>query len=202
MDIAYTLRALEEKGYRAVAFDTGAEAVDWLASEIRGTTVCIGDSVTLDSIGAAKRLKEVNRKVFTLHGLEGDEFLETARESMRTECFLLSANAMTVDGVIVNIDGTGNRVAGSLFGHKRVFYVISTNKIAHDIDAAVARARHIAAPKNAARLGKATPCAKTGGVRCFDCRSPDRICRAVVIDLCAMSDEEVSVVLVKEQLGL
>ena len=90
------------------------------------------------------------------------------------------ANAITEDGVIVNIDGTGNRVAASIFGPKRVVYVIGRNKIVDGgVDAAIARIKKFACPPNAKRLGKKTPCAATGV--CADCDSPDRICKVTAI---------------------
>lgn len=113
---------------------------------------------------------------------------------------MTSVNGLTEDGVIVNIDGTGNRVAGSLFGHKKVYYIVGKNKIASDIEAAIWRARNIAAPKNSARLGLRTPCAVKCD-KCYNCSSPDRICNALLIEFKKMDDIDMEVVLINEDLG-
>ena len=119
---------------------------------------------------------------------------------MTTEVYLTSANGLAETGEIVNIDGTGNRVSGMLFGHKKVYFVVGRNKLAPDYDGALWRARNIAAPKNAQRLGTRTPCAARGD-RCYDCKSPQRICRGLVVLWEAMKGCETEVVLVDEELG-
>ena len=103
-------------------------------------------------------------------------------------------------GEIINIDGTGNRVSSSLFGHKKVWFIVGSNKIAPTYDEALWRARNIAAPKNAQRLGVKTPCAVNGD-RCYDCKSPQRICRGLVVLWEAIRSCETEVVLVDEPLG-
>ena len=102
---------------------------------------------------------------------------------------------------IINIDGAGNRVASSIYGHKKVYFVVGRNKLAPTYDEALWRARNIASPKNAQRLNRKTPCAVKGD-RCYDCRSPERICRGLVVLYGPMLDmERVEVLLVKEELG-
>ena len=83
-------------------------------------------------------------------------------------------------GELINIDGTGNRVASTIFGHEEVYFIVGINKLAPDYDAALWRARNVASPKNARRLGKKTPCAVRGD-KCYDCKSPERICRALAV---------------------
>ena len=117
------------------------------------------------------------------------------------DVFLSSANAMTDDGILVNMDGTGNRVAAALFGHEKVYYVAGVNKICPDLDHAIWRLRNIAAPRNCLRKHKATPCAKRGD-RCYNCASPERICNGLLIEFKKMSNMEMEVVLVGECLGL
>jgi len=108
---------------------------------------------------------------------------------------------MAETGELVNIDGTGNRVAASLFGHQKVYFVIGTNKIEPTLEKAVWRARNVAAPINAKRFNADTPCAKKGD-RCYDCSSPERICNALVIYLKKMNDiEDVEIILIDEELG-
>lgn len=120
---------------------------------------------------------------------------------MKTEIYLTSANALAVTGEIVNIDGTGNRVAGTLFGHRKVFFVIGRNKIAPSYEEAVWRARNVAAPKRAQQMNRKTPCALKAE-RCFDCKSPERICRGLVTLWGPMLGMQAEVLLIDQDLGL
>ena len=111
-------------------------------------------------------------------------------------------NGLAETGEIVNIDGNCNRVAASMFGPKRVYYVVGINKIAPDFEKALWRARNVAAPKNAQRLGKKTPCAVKAD-RCYDCKSPERICRGLsVLWRKPTGFEQAEVVLIEEELGM
>ena len=114
--------------------------------------------------------------------------------------YLSSVNGAAETGELINIDGTGNRVASGLFGHEKVYFIIGQNKVAPDYDAALWRARNIAAPKNAQRLGVQTPCAVKGD-RCYDCKSPQRICRALVVYWEKPRSMDMEVVLVRQDLG-
>ena len=117
------------------------------------------------------------------------------------QVYLLSANAVSqADGAILNIDGRGNRVASSLYGHQKVYFVAGRNKISPDFHTALHRLRNVVAPKNAQRLGRKTPCAVKGD-RCYDCGSPERICRALVVHYQPMLGMEMEVVLVDQELG-
>lgn len=100
---------------------------------------------------------------------------------MAAEVYLLSANAVSETGALVNIDGTGNRVAASLYGREHVIYFVGVNKLAPTLEAAIDRARNVAAPLNARRLHCQTPCALADPMRCHDCHSPDRICKGYVV---------------------
>ena len=116
------------------------------------------------------------------------------------DVFLLSANAVTADGRIVNIDGNGNRVAASIYGPKKVVFVVGRNKLVDGgLDDAVARIKRCACPPNCRRLNKRTPCALTG--ECADCSSPDRICMVTVVMDRRPRSTDVHVVLVDEELG-
>ncbi len=110
----------------------------------------------------------------------GAEFNEVAKKTLLTDVFLTSVNGVAETGELVNIDGTGNRVAGSLFGHKKIYFVFGINKIELTLEKTIWRARNIAAPQNAKRFGYKTPCAVKGD-RCYDCSSPDRICNTLNI---------------------
>lgn len=116
------------------------------------------------------------------------------------DVYLSSANGLSETGEIVNIDGKCNRVAATLFGPKRCIFVCGVNKLRPDLQSAIERARNIAAPLNAKRLNKKTPCAVDD--RCHNCKSPERICRAMVIHMGAPSGfESCEVVLIGEKLG-
>ena len=123
-------------------------------------------------------------------------------DGMQTEVYLSSVNGLAETGELINIDGAGNRVASTLFGHEEVYFIVGANKIAPDYDAALWRARNIAAPKNAQRLKRKTPCAVKAD-RCYDCSSPERICRGLAV-LWARPNatEEMEVVLIGEALGM
>lgn len=113
--------------------------------------------------------------------------------------FIASANAMTDDGIIVNIDGNSNRVSAIAQGPKKVIFIVGMNKICGDLDSAMKRARNVAAPINAQRFGLSTPCAKTG--KCMDCKSPDTICCQFLITRYSRHEGRISVILVNDNLG-
>ena len=120
---------------------------------------------------------------------------------MNARVYLTSANGVAETGEIINIDGTGNRVAATLFHKDVVYIIIGTNKIAEDYDKALWRARNIASPKNAQRLGRKTPCAVRGD-RCYDCRSAERICRGLVVLWEPLNGvKKTEVVIIDEALG-
>ena len=114
--------------------------------------------------------------------------------------YLSSINGLAETGEIINIDGNCNRVAGILYGHKKVYLVAGANKLAADYDSALYRARNVAAPLNAKRLGLATPCAEKGD-RCYNCKSTARICRALTVLWTKPNSGAFEVVLVEEPLG-
>ena len=120
---------------------------------------------------------------------------------MDSTVYILSANGVSETGELVNIDGTGNRAAASLFGPERVFYVIGRNKIAPDLHSAIARAKNTACTKNARRLGVKTPCTASGELHCYDCNSPARICSATVILERPCNGMTVELVFINEDLG-
>ena len=188
---------LEDRGYAVRVFGTGAEAAAYLDGAVDGKTVGFGGSMTLDQLGLYDALGRHNTVVWHWKQEAGP----ARREAMFTKVYLTSANGLAETGEILNIDGIGNRVAATLFGHEKVYFVIGRNKLAPTYDEALWRARNIASPKNARRLGKKTPCAVKGD-RCYDCKSPDRICRGLVTLWGPMTGMEAEVLLVDEYLGL
>ena len=150
---------LEQKGYTVSVFDTAAKAVEYLRETVEGQTIGFGGSVTLAQMDLKNVLAEKNTMLVSDKPAVGDSFRTTAIAAMTADLYFLSANAVSDEGEIVNVDGTCNRISGSLFGHKKVYYVISTDKIGGTLEQAIERARNYAAPRNAIRLGRETPCA-------------------------------------------
>ena len=187
---------LEARGFSVSTFSTAAEAAAYLDSAIDGTTVGIGGSMTVQQMGLHEKLAAHNEVHW--HWTDGPE---ARAKAAHADVYITSANGLTENGEVINIDGAGNRVASTLYGHKRVYFIIGRNKLAPTYDEALWRARNIAAPKNAQRLGKRTPCAVKGD-RCYDCKSPDRICRGLVVLWGPSMGVETEIVLVDEDLGL
>lgn len=196
-DLEKTGKNLENRGFRVHRFATGAEAADYLVQTLHGTSIGIGGSVTIDTLGVYDRLCESNEVFWHWK----NHAPETRERAGKAETYLCSANGVSEDGEIVNIDGFGNRVAGTIYGPERVFLVVGRNKIAPDLTGAIDRARNIAAPLNARRLNRHTPCA-VGEPRCHDCRSPEKVCGVMtVFFMPPTSIKEFHVILVDEDLG-
>ena len=192
-----TGKNLENRGFRAHVFATGAEAADYLAQTLHNTCIGIGGSVTIDEIGVYDRLSADNDVIWRWKKPTPD----SRERGAAAETFLCSANGVSETGEIVNIDGYGNRVAPTIYGPQRVFLVVGKNKIAPDLNGAIDRARNIAAPLNARRLNRHTPCA-VGEPRCHDCRSPEKICGVMMVFFMPpTSIKEFHVLLVNEDLG-
>ena len=191
---------LKKLGYQVSVFDTKEQAADYLCGEIKDTTVGFGGSITLRDMGLYERLQETNKVAWHMYPAEGQNKDELRMLARNTDVYLTSANGLAETGEIINIDGAGNRVAESIFGHKKVYFVIGKNKLAEDYDKALWRARNIASPKNAQRLGMKTPCAAKGD-RCYNCSSPDRICKVLSVFWGAPMGADCEVVLIKEDLG-
>ncbi len=186
-DFSKTLAALARRGYEATAVATKEEAAALVMKEAESAqSVGWGGSESVKALGVRDALAASGKEI--------------RDHQTQMDLFLLSANALTEDGVIVNIDGSGNRVAASIFGPKRVVYVVGRNKlVAGGVLEAIARVKRCACGPNCRRLGKKTPCAETGF--CGDCDSPDRICKVTAIfDRCP-SHTSTLVILVDEPLG-
>ena len=189
---------LESRGYTVRVFATGKEAADYLDAALDGKSVGFGGSMTLDALGLYERLGTHNQVIW--HWKQADK-AAAHRSALSAGVYLTSVNGLAETGEIINIDGIGNRVAATLFGHEKVIFVIGRNKLVPTYEEALWRARNIASPQNAQRLGKKTPCAVKGD-RCYDCRSPERICRGLVTMWGPMMGMEAEVLLVDEDLGL
>ena len=160
----------------------------------------MGGSVTLRELDIYNRLKAHNTVFWHLALDAGKTVMQTRKEACRAEIYLTSVNAISEAGEIVNIDNTGNRVAAATFGCERVYFVMGENKLCPTLEDAICRARNVAAPLNAKRLGLATPCAAKAD-RCYGCDSPQRICRNLSIFLKKPTGCDYEVVLIREALG-
>lgn len=173
MDVSALKACFADKGYEFRYFETAKEAADCICGELSGKSIGIGGSVTVKELGLYTRLCE-NNTVFWHWEQSGD-----AREKAATaQVYLCSANAISEQGDIINIDGSGNRTASMMFGHETLYIICGVNKLEADFASALYRARNVAAPLNARRLNRKTPCAVGGELKCYDCNSPDRICKA------------------------
>lgn len=198
-----TAEALSRRGFTVTCCAAPAEAAAYVRSlAAEAKTVGFGGSRTLAELDLPALLAADGKEILR-HGdpkWSPDEKMDVMRRELTCDLFLLSANALTEDGRLVNIDGNGNRVAASIFGPHRVVFVVGRNKIVSGgLDEAVERIKRVACPPNCRRLNRRTPCAETGV--CADCQSPDRICRVtVVLDRCP-TRTQTHVVLVDDDLG-
>lgn len=194
------IQSLKKNRYEVSYFEDINEATNYLKEQVKGVSVGFGDSLTLSSMNLAEVLLK-NNDVVDPATVDQENFIDTGKKALVTDVFFTSVNGVAETGEMVNIDGTGNRVAGSIFSHKKIYYVFGTNKIEPTLEKAIWRARNIAAPRNAKRLGCDTPCAVKGD-RCYDCSSEDRICNTMNIHLKKMSNVEAEVIIIGEDLGL
>ena len=188
-----TIKALRKNGFMVRYFDQRNEALEYLLEQCsRAESLSHGGSQTLEELGVFENL-EKRHIAFIPY-----QTAENRLRSLTVDLYLTSSNAITEDGKLVNIDGTGNRVAALCFGPKKVIVVAGTNKIVRDVQQGIERIRNLAAPFNALRLKKNVPCTVTG--HCVDCLSHERICRSTVITDYPIP-ERIQVVLIDEALG-
>jgi len=180
-----------------------ALVLDRIVPEVAPGTVAFGGSMTLAATGlpeALKTLPDVS-VIDTLEKLPSPEAAyERRRQALLADLFLTGTNAVTEDGVLVNLDMIGNRACAIAFGPRRVVVLVGRNKIVSDLDAASRRIKEYVAPINAMRLDKKTPCAVSG--QCQDCGSPDRICNVWTITEKAYPRGRVTVICINQDLGL
>ena len=162
-----------------------------------GSSVSMGGGMSVHEIGLVKALKEGDYNF-----IDRDEIADKRAAMLMAydaDVFLASSNAVTEDGVLVNIDGNANRVSAIAQGPKKVVMIVGMNKVCCDVDGAMKRARNVAAPCNAQRFGISTPCAKTGA--CLNCKSPDTICCQFLITRYSRHTGRIHVILVNDTLG-
>jgi hypothetical protein len=197
------IKNLEKRRMAGSYAPTAAQARDEILSMIpKGVLVYRCGSMTAANMGLWEemaRLPGIEIIDPYLTELSPEEGLELRRKGMTADIMIASSNAITLDGKLVNLDGMGNRVAAMAFGPRKVILVMGINKVAADLESAMARVKHYAAPVNAARVGVDTPCVKTG--LCVDCKSAQRICNMWSIIEGHMIKDRIHVKLVGENLG-
>ncbi|MHC1728230.1 MAG: lactate utilization protein [Syntrophobacteraceae bacterium] len=167
-----------------------------------GATVYRCGSTTTAAMGLWERVAQVPGVVIIdpfQPGISAEENLRRRRIGLGANVMIASSNAVTLDGVLVNLDGMGNRVAAMMFGPEKVILIVGMNKVTPDLESAIARIKHYVAPVNAIRIGHATPCTADG--LCSDCKSPDRICNMWSIIEGHRIKDRIHVKLVGEDLG-
>lgn len=184
---------LEKLGYKVSIFENASEANKYLSNSIKNKTIGIGGSMTIEQMALYDELIK-NNEVFW-HWRNPEDINKAAH----ADIYLSSVNGLSQDGEIINIDGTCNRISATLYGHEKVIFILGVNKIADNYEAALHRARNIAAVKNAIRLNKKTPCVKTG--KCMNCNSPERICRGLSVLWEKPSNCDYEIVIINEELG-
>lgn len=187
----------EAHRFHTVYFKTKEEAARYLKDTLTGEAIGFGGSMTAKEMKLDEVLGEKN-EIFWHWLTPGDE---TRKKAAAASVYILSANGVAETGELVNIDGTGNRLSASLYGPKKVIYLIGNNKIAPDLTEAVKRARQVACTKNAARFGIKTPCVANPDNGCVDCNSPARICNALLILERPCNGMEVELLFIDEELG-
>ncbi|MBQ6067229.1 MAG: lactate utilization protein [Clostridia bacterium] len=192
------IKGLESRNMTAYYAETKEEALQKALELIpAGSSVTMGGAMSAVEIGLVDAVK-AGDYTFIDRGAYEDK-RAAMLDAYDADWFLASANAMTDDGILVNIDGNANRVSAIANGPKHVLFIIGMNKVCPDLDAAMKRARNVAAPVNAQRFGLNTPCAKTG--KCMDCKSPDTICCQFLITRFSRHAGRISVILVNDDLG-
>lgn len=192
------IKGLESRNMTGYYAATKEEALKKALELIpEGSSVTMGGAMSAHEIGLVEAVKNGNYNFIDRDAMEDKRAAMLA--AYDADVFLASVNAMTQDGVLVNIDGNANRVSAIAQGPKKVLFIVGMNKVCDDVDGAMKRARNVAAPINAQRFGLSTPCAKTGS--CMNCKSPDTICCQFLITRFSRHKDRIHVILVNEELG-
>ncbi|MCR4941018.1 MAG: lactate utilization protein [Treponemataceae bacterium] len=189
------LEARNMSGYYAATREEALKQALELIPE--GSSVTMGGAMSAHEIGLPDFLKKGNYKFIDRDAYQDKRAAMLA--AYDADFFLSSTNAMTEDGILINVDGNSNRVSAIAQGPKKVLFIVGMNKICADVDSAMKRARNVAAPINAQRFGLSTPCSKTGS--CMDCKSPDTICCQILITRFSRHKDRIHVILVNDNLG-
>ena len=192
------IKGLESRNMTGYYAETKEEALAKALELIpKGSSVTMGGAMSAHEIGLVDALNGTEYNFIDRD--KADDKRAAMLAAYDADFFLSSANAMTDDGILVNIDGNSNRVSAIAQGPKKVIFIVGMNKICSDLDSAMKRARNVAAPINAQRFGLSTPCTLTGS--CMDCKSPDTICCQILITRYSRHKDRIHVILVNDNLG-
>lgn len=186
------IKNFNNHGFITSYFENRNDAIIYLKKEINNEFVSFGGSMTLEELNLYEILKSQNKVLWHWKG-------DSREDARMSDVFITSANAITKDGKILNIDGSGNRVAMTIFGPKKCFFIVGKNKIADNIEDAYKRCKEVACVKNAKRLNLDLPCVKLN--KCVDCNNKNRICRAITILERPTTNMEVHLIIIDENLG-
>ncbi|MEG2500306.1 MAG: lactate utilization protein [Oscillospiraceae bacterium] len=200
--IERTAAALEKAGFTTYCTDTAKDALSLIESLVPQNAICAcGGSMSLSQAGVTALLQSGKYQYLdrAREGITAEEIGKVYRDTFSADYYFSSANAVTENGEIVNMDGNANRVAAITFGPSNVILLVGANKIVKNQDDAIRRIKEVAAPANAMRLGCKTPCAVTG--KCEDCHSPSCICCTMTVQRNSRPQGRIKVILVAESLG-
>ncbi len=192
------IKGLESRNMTGYYAETREEALQMALELIpEGASVGMGGCMSAAEIGLTEALRGGNYDFIDRDATPNKR--EAMLATYDADYFISSANAMTEDGVLINVDGNANRVSAIAQGPRYVVFIVSMNKICPDVDSAMKRARNVAAPINAQRFGLSTPCTRTGA--CMNCKSPDTICCQILITRYSRHEGRIHVILVNDELG-
>ncbi len=195
-----TVKNLKARFFDAYYCENGEEALKTALSLIKeGETVTWGGTVTVSEIGLAEKIQNGNYNFLDRTHITPENKVDFYRKALCSDTYIMSANAISSTGELVNIDGHGNRVAALCYGPTQIIVIVGINKVTPDLESAIKRARNVAAPLNAQRFDINTPCKNTG--LCADCLSEDCICSHTVITRKSNIKNRIKVILVNEDLG-
>lgn len=196
------IKTLQKNNINGYMVESKEELISQIEAIVeKDSVVSVGGSMTLFELGIIDYLRKGRYEFLDRYkdGLSPADIEDIYRKSFFADAYFTSTNAITEEGELYNVDGTGNRVAAMLYGPKKVIFIVGTNKIVKDMDEAVKRVREIAAPLNTKRLNRKTPCTKVG--HCMDCSSPERICNEYIVIKRQRDKSRMHVIFINENAG-
>lgn len=196
------IKTLQKNNINGYMVESKEELISQIEAIVeKDSVVSVGGSMTLFELGIIDYLRKGRYEFLDRYkdGLSPADIEDIYRKSFFADAYFTSTNAITEEGELYNVDGTGNRVAAMLYGPKKVIFIVGTNKIVQNMDEAIKRVREIAAPLNTKRLNRKTPCTKVG--HCMDCSSPERICNEYIVIKRQRDKSRMHVIFINENAG-
>ena len=200
--IKRTMKNLEKNNIESYFVEDNSALIEKISEFVKeGDTVSVGGSMTLFETGVIEFLRNGKFNFLDRYeqGLNGNDIKDIFRKTFSADAYFVSSNAVTEKGELYNVDGTGNRVAAMIYGPDNVIVIVGVNKIVRDVQEAIERNKEYAAPANAKRLNRNTPCTKVG--YCMDCSSSERICNDYVLIRRQGQKGRIKVIIVGKELG-